>query len=223
MQFEVTDRAALPFAATFYRWLVNSGDVERALNEARTNVSLTGVYGDNVPLPQRALRCIEWCTPVLHLDAEAGLLFETSVSPTPVVVAESAEAMLAPHLRADAVRVRKIDRMHWELAFTTSEQPVDTLLDQVEQVIRAHAEVRTMTRTVGGLEAKVGGVFGAWLPAGLGATEQVDVYVQPAGRLMQVRVTSRAWQTILDQGRNEALIRKLADPFRALARESANG
>jgi hypothetical protein len=128
------------------------------------------------------VRCIEWCTPVLPLDAEAGLLFNVSATPTPVVVAESADAVLEPQLRTDAVRIRRLDRMHWELAFTTPDQPVDTLLAQIEQVLREHAEVRTLKRTMDGLEAKVGGVSGLGFPPGWGRPSlSMRTFSLPAG------------------------------------------
>jgi formylglycine-generating enzyme required for sulfatase activity len=70
MQFEISDRAAIAFAADFYRVLAESGAVDEAVCEARQAVFC---------LPNE----IEWGTPVLFLHAPDGMLFELPVEKKP--------------------------------------------------------------------------------------------------------------------------------------------
>jgi hypothetical protein len=216
MQFEVTDRAAIPFAASFYRMLIATGDVEAALGEARTTISLTALYGNESPIEMGALRCLEWCTPVMHLDADSGLLFDPDTTDLPV--APNLDAVLPTPLRSDEVRIRQVERLKWELSFASHGRSPAELLDEVERTLRDTLDVRTLNKAPGRIESKVGGVFGAFIPGGLGATELIEATVQAVGRITQVRVTSRSWNTILDQGRNEAHIRKLAARLSDLAK-----
>jgi CHAT domain/NACHT domain len=64
MQYEISDRAALEFSRTFYDALASGTPVESAMSDARASI-------------KTALKeTIEWGTPVLHLRAPDGLLFE---------------------------------------------------------------------------------------------------------------------------------------------------
>lgn len=72
MQFEMTDRAAIVFAAEFYRALADEYPLEAALTEARRAV----YYQANQ---------IEWGTAVLHMRAPDGHLFTTA---TPISTSE---------------------------------------------------------------------------------------------------------------------------------------
>ena len=64
MQFEISDAAAISFATVFYKWLAKGTAIDEAVGKARKH--LFAVEGNNV----------EWGTPVLHLRAKDGLLFD---------------------------------------------------------------------------------------------------------------------------------------------------
>ena len=63
MQFEITDRAAITLAESFYEALADGYPVDAALGEARKAIYTSG-------------NDIEWGTPVLYLRAADGLLFQ---------------------------------------------------------------------------------------------------------------------------------------------------
>jgi hypothetical protein len=64
MQREITDRAAIEFTRTFYEALADGFSVDAAVAEARKAISLA--------LPHS----VEWGTPVLHMRAPDGVLFD---------------------------------------------------------------------------------------------------------------------------------------------------
>lgn len=68
MQFEISDTAALVFAGEFYRALADGWPADAALAEARK-----AIYGSG--------NAVEWGTPVLHMHAPDGRIFELSRSP----------------------------------------------------------------------------------------------------------------------------------------------
>ncbi len=68
MQYEITDRAALEFSRTFYNVLAEGLPVDEAVKEARKSISFA--------LSDRA----EWGTPVLHMRAPDGRLFDIDVA-----------------------------------------------------------------------------------------------------------------------------------------------
>jgi hypothetical protein len=65
MQFEITDRAAIVFAAEFYAAVADGYAVDAALAEARK-----AIYADG--------NDIEWATPVLFMRAAEGLIFDVA-------------------------------------------------------------------------------------------------------------------------------------------------
>ena len=76
MQYEITDRAAVEFASTFYEALADGLAVDTAVSEARKAVSLA------------VTNTLEWGTPVLHMRAPDGVLFDVQAgeeSPSPQV------------------------------------------------------------------------------------------------------------------------------------------
>lgn len=84
MQYEITDRAAIEFARSLYEALADGLPIDAAVSEARKAVQLDAPHS------------MEWGTPVLHLRAVDGRLFELepptstpapqkSASPPPVV------------------------------------------------------------------------------------------------------------------------------------------
>ena len=64
MQYAITDRAAIEFAQTFYESLVDGLPVDGAVSEARKAISVN------------IANSLEWGTPVLHLRAPEGQLFD---------------------------------------------------------------------------------------------------------------------------------------------------
>ena len=64
MQYEITDRAAIEFARSLYEALADGMPIDSAVSEARRSVKLEMPHS------------IEWGTPVLHLRATDGRLFE---------------------------------------------------------------------------------------------------------------------------------------------------
>ncbi|MBK8798819.1 MAG: SUMF1/EgtB/PvdO family nonheme iron enzyme [Anaerolineales bacterium] len=64
MQYEITDRAAIEFARSLYEALAEGMSIDGAVSEARKAVKLDAPYS------------MEWGTPVLHLRAADGRLFE---------------------------------------------------------------------------------------------------------------------------------------------------
>jgi CHAT domain-containing protein len=67
MQFPITDRAAIAFSRSFYRWLGQGATVQRATRLAR--LSLRGLGP-------------EWVTPVLYLRSPDGRLIRRKNEPT---------------------------------------------------------------------------------------------------------------------------------------------
>jgi WD40 repeat protein len=70
MQYEITDRAAIELARTFYEALVEGLPVDAALGEARIAIS------------QEIANTVEWGTPVLYMRSADGLLFTIQRLPT---------------------------------------------------------------------------------------------------------------------------------------------
>ena len=64
MQYEITDRAAVEFARGFYEAVADGLPVDASVSEARQAVSLA------------VTNTVEWGTPVLHMRAPDGLLFD---------------------------------------------------------------------------------------------------------------------------------------------------
>ncbi len=69
MQYEITDRAAIELSRSFYTAIARGLPVDTALTEARKAVALA--------LPGT----VEWGTPVLHLRARDGRIFEVTSHP----------------------------------------------------------------------------------------------------------------------------------------------
>jgi len=68
MQYAITDRAALEFSRTFYDTIVEGIPVDAATKEARKSINFA--LKDNE----------EWATPVLHLRAKHGQLFNIDIN-----------------------------------------------------------------------------------------------------------------------------------------------
>jgi formylglycine-generating enzyme required for sulfatase activity len=71
MQYEITDRAAIEFARTFYETLAEGRPVGMAVAEARKAISLA------------VANTLEWGTPVLYLRSPDDILFRTIERPVP--------------------------------------------------------------------------------------------------------------------------------------------
>lgn len=88
MQFAISDKAALEFSRTFYDSMCAGMPVEFAVSEARNSIKMT------------MKETVEWGTPVLHLRAGDGLLFEVDMKgalglASPAGAAQAADAALA--------------------------------------------------------------------------------------------------------------------------------
>lgn len=208
MQFEVTDRAALPFADHFYRGIVEHGDVDRAVAEARRAISEVSLYPGH-PVGS-ALRSTEWATPVLHLESVGSQLFPPSAPGPPAAPAAGEAPLVAQPEVAAPVRhqgtLESVSRMHWRLTYAT-ELDVANALQRVGQAVQAATDVRKTTPTSDGFVALAGGVFpGAW-----SATERIMVQASARPGGATVSVASQPNQgTLLDQGRNRALVERIA-------------
>ena len=64
MQYEITDRAAVEFARSFYEALAEGLPVDAAVAEARKSISLA------------VTNTVEWGTPVLYMRAPQGAIFQ---------------------------------------------------------------------------------------------------------------------------------------------------
>jgi hypothetical protein len=103
MQYEISDRAALEFSRNFYDSIASGMPVECAVSEARSSIEMT------------MKPTVEWATPVLHMRAGDGVLFQVDVNgalglasqPAAPVAAESAAAV---PLRPTAVPAATGDR-----------------------------------------------------------------------------------------------------------------
>ncbi len=91
MQYAITDRAALEFARGFYEALADGLPVDAAVSEARQAVGLA------------VTNTVEWGTPVLHMRAPDGLLFDLAAAPFPA--APPALIRLEKPLRLELIRI----------------------------------------------------------------------------------------------------------------------
>jgi hypothetical protein len=85
MQYEITDRAALEFARTFYGAIADGLTVDAAVTEGRVAMSIS--------LPNT----LEWGTPVLYMRASDSLLFDL---PQSIVRQEKPPLVIAPQPRS---------------------------------------------------------------------------------------------------------------------------
>ncbi|MBV7336071.1 CHAT domain-containing protein [Chloroflexi bacterium TSY] len=69
MQYEITDEGATTFARTFYEAVSDGLAVDTAVADGRNAINLRNKYS------------LEWGTPVLHMRASNGILFEIGVKP----------------------------------------------------------------------------------------------------------------------------------------------
>lgn len=211
MQFEITDRAALPFAEAFHYGIVTHGDVDLALAQARRAVNDVSLFPGH-PIGG-ALRCTEWATPVLHLEAADSRLFPT---PSPALAVSAGVVTpgvlhpqpLVPPRHQGALE--EVSRMHWRLTYSTDLNPTQAI-ERAEAAVTSTMDVRKLTKSASGLAAAVGGVFpGAWA-----ATEAVTAEVQPEGSGSRVSIESRPKQKVLiDNGRNRAALQRVAEHLR---------
>lgn len=91
MQFEITDQAAIALSHEFYNALADNYGVDAALSEARKALYAAG-------------NDIEWGTPVLHLRAQRGELFDL-----PLQLSTTTEATSPPIRQAEPLPVVKLE------------------------------------------------------------------------------------------------------------------
>lgn len=106
MQYAITDRAAVEFARGFYEALADGLPVDAAVSDARQAVSLA------------VTNTVEWGTPVLHMRAPDGLLFNLAAAlvqpkPTPSATAPTPaqpKPVLAEPARSAPPAVLTVDK-----------------------------------------------------------------------------------------------------------------
>jgi hypothetical protein len=87
MQFEITDPAAISFASELYAAIADGYPLDAALAEARKAIWVDGNQ-------------VEWATPVLHLRAPDGRIFD--IAPAPAATSQPATATFTPPASAVA-------------------------------------------------------------------------------------------------------------------------
>jgi hypothetical protein len=94
MQYDISDRAAIEFARSFYESLADGLPVDAAVTDARKAVSLAVAHSP------------EWGTPVLFMQTADGLLFDIEAAPpSEPVAAERSAASSAPSFPAGTTEV----------------------------------------------------------------------------------------------------------------------
>ena len=96
MQYVITDRAALEFSRMFYDAVADGLSVDAAVTEARIAISMT--MND----------ASEWGTPVLHMRANDGHLFD--INAAGAIFPESAEVSPTKPQAAATTRQGRTDR-----------------------------------------------------------------------------------------------------------------
>jgi CHAT domain len=101
MQYEITDPAALAFAATFYEAIAHGTPVDRAVTMARETLKVT-------------LGSLEWATPVLFLASPETRIFQVSpqTSPGSVVPPQQPPSRPVPEPRPPSAPSQS-DRKEW--------------------------------------------------------------------------------------------------------------
>lgn len=200
MQFEVTDRGAIPFAQAFHRGIVAHGDVEQAVMEGRDAIASTPIEAS------RRLRSIEWASVVLHLDAP------DSVKICELDDSEDGPANDdGPAPQRHASQLVEVSRHVWRLTYSTS-LPTSEATRQAQAAIRTTCDTRKVIPRQGGFEALIGGLFpGSWAAVqrvsvtavGNGSGSEVEIHVQPKDA------------AIFDHGMNEQAARRIAEYLNA--------
>jgi hypothetical protein len=107
MQYEISDRAAVELARTFYDSLADGEGVDAAVTESRQAIKMA--LGETV----------EWGTPVLHMRAKSGSLFRVdlqeaigiNLAPAPQVQAPAAAAPGAAEVQRLQILLRKVRQL----------------------------------------------------------------------------------------------------------------
>ena len=95
MQYEITDRAAIEFARTFYESLADGYPVDGAVAEARKAVSLA------------VTNTIEWGTPVLFMRTADGVVFDLPAGP-------DLTSQVMPIDSGDDIEAERLDALYTE-------------------------------------------------------------------------------------------------------------
>ena len=98
MQYEITDRAAIEFARTFYEALTDEMPVDEAVTEARKAISMM------------VANTVEWGTPVLYMRSPDGMLFNLREQ------AQLAQAARRAQEEAERLERERIERVAQEKA-----------------------------------------------------------------------------------------------------------
>jgi hypothetical protein len=186
--------------------------VDLALSEARRAINDVSLFPGHAI--GGALRCTEWATPVLHLEAVDSRLFPmTSLGPAMTAASAVIPGVLHQEPPVPARHrgsLEEVSRMHWRLTYSTDLNPTQAL-ERAENAVTSTMDVRKLAKGASGFVAAVGGVFpGAWA-----STEAVTVEVRPETRGSRVSVESRPKQKVLiDNGRNRAALQRVAEHLR---------
>jgi hypothetical protein len=98
MQYEITDPAALAFAAAFYEAIARGAPVDSAVTMARETLKVT-------------LSSLEWATPVLFLSSTETRIFQVAAAPP--ATPQNAGARSEPVAPSTRTQVPGGDRPHW--------------------------------------------------------------------------------------------------------------
>jgi hypothetical protein len=119
MQYPITDAAAGIFSNELYREVAQGSPVEQAVSKARQLVQLLVKNGH------------EWVTPVLHMRATEGVLFEGTAAP---IVRAGLEADAPAQRALTATTRRSAQPAHRPPSFLSG-------VDRVTAIVRGPAEV----------------------------------------------------------------------------------
>ncbi|CAG0976145.1 TPR repeat-containing protein YrrB [Anaerolineae bacterium] len=143
MQYEITDRAAIEFARTFYDSLADGLPVDAATAEARKAISFA------------VANTIEWGTPVLFMRAPDGMLFRLQVQTDAKHCAQEAEhlekARQEREVRDKQAReqnAKQIPELTSQLAQAESQSDWDKVIELGERILELdanHQLVRSKT------------------------------------------------------------------------------
>ncbi|MCF6390721.1 CHAT domain-containing protein [Mycobacterium sp. MBM] len=198
MQFEITDRAAIPFASALYSGLLQHGDVEQAVSDGRSAINEVTLLPGN-PVGGLA-RCLEWATPVLHLNTVEARLFTVASTNTTDSGRGASRVDIKGSLDNPA-------RHAWRLCYFTSLTPEQSI-ERIETAIRSTTDVRKIEHRQDGLTALIGGfkIFGV-----ADATQKCEViaYDSNQGTAVQIVCSFIRW-SLVENGLNKDIAMRLA-------------
>ena len=125
MQFEITDAAAITFSHDFYSAVADGYPVDAALAEARKAIFASG-------------NDVEWGTPVLHMRAPDGRIFEVARSDEVIPAPDTREVTTSARREAPGERARRLNEEAVELDKAGEK---DAALEQLEASLAIYREL----------------------------------------------------------------------------------